>query len=171
MEKRLYRSNKERMIAGVCGGLAQYFNLDPVIVRLAFVLSIFLGGLGIIAYIILAIVVPSERSRAAEPAETIRENVQEIKNTAETIGKDMQSTFSKKEKTTQSQESREDTANNEYSHHQAGFIFGIIILVVGIIALLSTLGPLHWAWWFSWNYLWPFVLIVSGLLIILVRRK
>jgi phage shock protein PspC (stress-responsive transcriptional regulator) len=168
MEKRLYRSNKERMVVGVCGGLAQYFSIDPVIVRLIFVLSIFLGGLGIIAYIILAIVVPAENSRHSEPAETIRENVQEFKNTAETVGKDIHSTFNNNEKTGQT---REAAVTREYPRHHGGFILGAVILAVGIIALLSTLGPLTWAWWFRWDYLWPVILIGAGLLIILVRRK
>lgn len=59
--KRLYRSRGERMIAGVAGGLAEYFNVDPSLVRLAFVaLTLFGGGTGLLAYLILAIVVPLE---------------------------------------------------------------------------------------------------------------
>ncbi len=58
MNKRLYKSNKNKMLAGVCGGLAEYFNIDPTIVRLALVLFCALGGSGIIAYIIAAIVIP-----------------------------------------------------------------------------------------------------------------
>ena len=65
MEKRLYRSSKDRMLFGVCGGLGKYFNIDPVIVRVIFVITIFFGGLGIIEYIIMAIVVPNENSKAA----------------------------------------------------------------------------------------------------------
>src|SRR5271157_1426381 len=99
MEHRLYRSGKDRMIWGVCGGLAQYFDIDPSIVRLIFILAIFCGGLGIVAYIILAIVVPREGSQAGEPSQTIKENVQEIKDTTQQIGKDLQSTLNSKEKT------------------------------------------------------------------------
>lgn len=166
MGRRLYRSRTERMIWGVCGGLAQYFDIDPTIVRLIFVLAIFFGGLGIIAYIIFAVVVPLENSRTTEPRETIRENVQEMKETAEAIGKDLQSTFNTREKTGETKETR------EYNRpHRSGFIIGIIILVVGIIALLSTIGPLHIAWWFTWAFLWPVVLIAIGLLIIFSRRR
>ncbi len=56
--KRLYRSRKERMIAGVCGGLADYLSVDPTVVRLLFVLALFLGGPGGLVYLILWIVVP-----------------------------------------------------------------------------------------------------------------
>ena len=62
MAKKLYRSRTDRMIWGVCGGLAKYFDIDLVIVRVIAVVSIFVSGLGIIAYIIMAIVVPLEDS-------------------------------------------------------------------------------------------------------------
>ncbi len=57
-EKRLHKSQKEKMIFGVAGGLAEYFGLDPMIMRLIFVLSILLGSLGFWVYIILAIILP-----------------------------------------------------------------------------------------------------------------
>jgi len=60
MPKRLYRSKDERMIWGVCGGLAKYFDVDPTIIRLVAVLTLFLGLTGIFVYIILAIVIPLE---------------------------------------------------------------------------------------------------------------
>jgi phage shock protein C len=71
--KRLYRSRNERMLAGVAGGLGQYFNVDPVIVRLVFV-ALFLippvGGLALVAYLIMAIVVPSRPLDESEPVIT-----------------------------------------------------------------------------------------------------
>jgi len=59
--RRLYRSRDERMIAGVAGGLAEYLNVDPTLVRLAFVaFTLAGGGTGLVAYVILAIIVPLE---------------------------------------------------------------------------------------------------------------
>lgn len=58
--KRLYRSKKDRMICDVCGGIANYFNIDPTLVRLAFVLIAMGAGSGILAYIIAAIIIPDE---------------------------------------------------------------------------------------------------------------
>ncbi len=58
--RKLYRSRSESMIAGVCGGLAKYFSMDPTIMRLIFVLLFFLGGNGLLIYLILWIVVPLE---------------------------------------------------------------------------------------------------------------
>ena len=58
MDKRLYKSNENRMIDGVCGGIAEYFNMDPTLVRLGWVLFCALGGSGIIAYVIAVIIIP-----------------------------------------------------------------------------------------------------------------
>jgi phage shock protein C len=60
MANKLYRSRTDRVIWGVCGGLAKYFNIDPVIVRIIAVVSIFVGSLGFWIYIIMALVVPVE---------------------------------------------------------------------------------------------------------------
>lgn len=59
MEKRLYKSKDDRILFGVCGGVAEYFDVDPTLIRLAFVL-ILLTGTGLIAYIIAAIVMPEK---------------------------------------------------------------------------------------------------------------
>ena len=59
MSKKLYKSNTNKMLEGVCGGIAEYFGVDPTIVRLAWVVFCALGGSGILAYIIAAIIIPS----------------------------------------------------------------------------------------------------------------
>jgi phage shock protein C len=56
--KRLYRSGKNRILGGVCGGLGEYFNVDPVIIRLLWVLFSFAYGTGVLAYIIAWIIIP-----------------------------------------------------------------------------------------------------------------
>ncbi|QOV19549.1 PspC domain-containing protein [Blautia liquoris] len=57
--KRLYRSSTNYMLCGVCGGIAEYFNIDPTLVRIAWVvLSVFNVGWGIVAYILAAIIIP-----------------------------------------------------------------------------------------------------------------
>ncbi|MCB0005355.1 MAG: PspC domain-containing protein [Anaerolineales bacterium] len=58
MEKRLMRSQSDRMVAGVAAGLAEYFNIDPAIVRLLFVLMAVMGGHGLLIYLILWLVMP-----------------------------------------------------------------------------------------------------------------
>lgn len=60
MEKRLYKIEQGKMVAGVCGGIAEYFELDPTLVRLAWVIFTALGGSGIIAYILCAAIFPQK---------------------------------------------------------------------------------------------------------------
>ena len=60
MPNKLYRSRTDRKLWGVCGGLAKYFNMDPTIVRVIAVASLFVGTLGFWIYLIMAIVVPLE---------------------------------------------------------------------------------------------------------------
>jgi len=55
--KRLYRSRRNRILAGVCGGIGEYFNIDPVIIR---ILAVVIPGFGWFAYLICAIIIPSE---------------------------------------------------------------------------------------------------------------
>ena len=60
LSKRLYRSRTNQIIGGVCGGLGDYFGIDPVLFRLAFVLLVLMFGTGVLAYIILWLIMPEE---------------------------------------------------------------------------------------------------------------
>ena len=66
MKKKLYRSKKDKMIAGVCGGIAEYFDIDPILARLLGVLFVLSGGAGIIAYIIAWIVIPENPEQVSD---------------------------------------------------------------------------------------------------------
>lgn len=59
-EKKLYKSATDKKIAGVCGGIAEYFNVDATLIRLAWVLFSLLGGSGLLAYIIAALIMPEQ---------------------------------------------------------------------------------------------------------------
>ena len=58
MEKKLYKSNQNKMLDGVCGGIAEYFGIDPTVVRLIWARFSLMGGCGILAYIIAAVIIP-----------------------------------------------------------------------------------------------------------------
>ncbi|WP_290910228.1 PspC domain-containing protein [Eubacterium sp.] len=60
MSKKLYKSTTDRKLCGVCAGIANYLNVDPTVVRLLWALITFLGGAGMIAYIVCALVIPDE---------------------------------------------------------------------------------------------------------------
>jgi len=72
--KKLYRSRKDSKIAGVCGGIAEYFDVDPTIIRLLALLTIFFGGGGIIAYIIAWIIIPLEPIKENSPSSDEKTN-------------------------------------------------------------------------------------------------
>ena len=63
--RELYRSRSNRQVAGVCGGLAQYFNLDATLIRILFVVLAVLGGSGLVLYVAMWIIVPNEPSATA----------------------------------------------------------------------------------------------------------
>ncbi len=157
MEKKLYRSRTDRMIWGVCGGLAKYFGIDATIIRLIAILLIFAGGFGIVAYLILAIVVPLEGSKAAEPREAARENVEEIGETVVLVGKELKSTFIAKP------ESEEGMARQHRRN-----ILGVILIILGVISLI---GSFNLFWWLNWVKLWPLIIVAIGIFIIVSGRR
>ena len=59
MKKKLYKSNTNKMICGVCGGLGEFFGIDPTIIRLIWAILALLGGTGIVAYLIAAVIIPN----------------------------------------------------------------------------------------------------------------
>ena len=58
--KRLYRSASDRMLVGVCGGIGEYLNVDSTIIRLLWAILVFGGGIGILAYLVAAVIIPGQ---------------------------------------------------------------------------------------------------------------
>jgi len=86
MKKKLYRSGKDSMIAGVCGGIAEYFDIDSTLVRLLTVIFILLGGAGVLAYIIAWIIIPKNPGQVSDDKLDKREESKEkIKKEAEKV--------------------------------------------------------------------------------------
>lgn len=78
--KRIRRSRNERLIAGVAGGLAHRFQIDPLLVRLGFLLLALLNGLGFLVYAILWLLIPNEDSQAEDSRTQMRENLEEVRS-------------------------------------------------------------------------------------------
>ena len=78
MEKKLYRSRTNSMIGGVCGGLGEYLNVDPTIMRLVAVLLVFANGIGLLAYIIAWIIIPRNPGIEAEVVVTERSQLNRL---------------------------------------------------------------------------------------------
>lgn len=133
MPKKLYRSRKDRIIAGVCGGLGEYLDIDPVLIRIAFILFVLAGGAGILAYIIFVIVIPEEKGKEIkiDRGKKIEEFSEDIEEKAKHLTKD----------------------NNTRD------IFAIIIIFIGLVLLLNQLFPVHW---FRWDIFIPVIIILIG---------
>jgi len=140
--KKLYRSRQNRMIGGVCGGIAEYFNIDPVIVRIVAVAFFFMGGSALLAYIIGLIVIPNEPfdqlaadKKASAPA------------------------------TAQVAAPAAGRANDTVP-----LAMGVILIFVGAIFLLHNIPffhPYYWrVWHFARNFFWPSLLIALGVFLI-----
>lgn len=163
MASKLYRSRDDRMLFGVCGGLAKYLGMDSTLVRVIMALLALAGGVGILLYIILAFLMPLEGSGRTEPRDVVVDNVVEIRDTAEDIGKGIKEAFT----TGKSSTASEDTARLQARRRNA---FGIVLIIIGGLFLLGTFGVLSWL---RWAVLWPLALIAIGLFILfgVTRRR
>jgi len=136
MSKRLYRSKNDRVIAGVCGGLADYFAIDSALVRIAWVIITLMGGVGIIAYIICAFVFPEGSSFNNE-----------LNNDEYIVG----------EKNYDKKYYGDDNADSDKNK----ILAGSILIILGVLFLLK-----RYVYWFDFGKLWPIVLIIIGVYVI-----
>lgn len=158
--RRLYRSEIDRMIAGVCAGLGDYFQIDPVIVRLVFVLLAFASGMGVIAYVLLWIIVPTKSRIGAPTQEILRANVDNIRERAEEFGQEVRVAFGQRQPTPEEQAPPAAPASGAW-------LAGAILILIGLIFLLQNFGLF---WWWRWGQLWPVILIAIGIALLLRRR-
>ncbi len=92
--KRLLRSRNERIVAGVAGGIAAMFDVDPLLVRIAFLALALFNGFGLIIYLALWLLVPNDDSLAVDAREQVRENVGEMQAAAESLVQRVRGMFS-----------------------------------------------------------------------------
>lgn len=83
--KRIVRSRVDRIIGGVAGGLATHFGVDPLYVRLGFLILSFLNGIGVLLYALLWLLLPNEDSLVSDTRTQVRENVDEMRSAAENL--------------------------------------------------------------------------------------
>lgn len=80
--RRLYRSEEDRMLAGICGGLAEYLDIDPTVIRVLFVVAGMLGG-GVFLYLAMWLIVPTRSKVGADPREIAEDAVREARESVE----------------------------------------------------------------------------------------
>jgi len=153
MKKKLYRSKKDCVIGGVCGGIAEYFDIDTTLVRLLAVLIFFFGGSGIIAYIIGWIIIPQNPNGNTEDnSENKLEIEGKIKKATDKVNKKAEENLPEEESKGKSEKNR-------------NIILGIILIIVGLVFMGTTFFP--WITWIAWGTFWPVIIIVVGLVIMI----
>jgi phage shock protein PspC (stress-responsive transcriptional regulator) len=144
--KTLYRSRDKKILAGVGGGIGEYFDIDPIFIRLLFVITLFTGGIGIIAYIILWIITP------LEPYEIYFQNL--ATNTPQGSANPSSSM------------SEENITNSRAIPSKTKVFGGIVLIFLGVVILLDNIIP-----YFDFDYVWSIVLISIGAFLIFSNFK
>lgn len=156
MNRKLYRSRKDKMLGGVAGGLAEYFDIDPTLVRIAFVIILFLGGSGILAYLILWIVVPEEPYVFNMPGS----------------GTDQSQTGEQKTDEQKTGEGTQEDAFKAYQQaaemqrHRRRNLAGWILIIFGALFLAQNFLPN-----FCIGNFWPLILVAIGAALLLKAKN
>jgi len=151
MKTKLARSQTDKMLAGVCGGLAAYLGIEAIWVRLFFVLvTVVPNGFGVLLYIILWIIMP-EAGREDLPADQrIQANAEDLAGRAQEFAQNVEQTV------------------RALPNRQAGILIGVALIVFGVVFLLNNLNLF---WWFRFDQWWPLLLIVGGLALLVSRVR
>lgn len=150
--KKIYRKTDDCIIAGVCGGLAEYFEIDETLVRVIFVLLFIGGGSGLLIYLVLWLVIPKygQEDKKVNWEENVKEFTEDVSKKAKTVAKEIK------------KEIKIEKINPE---KRQGSFLGLILLLWGGILLVDRLVPMF----IRWDYVWPGMLIVLGGYLILRR--
>ncbi len=140
--QRIYRSREERLLFGVAGGLAEYFDVDPVLIRMGWVLlAVATVGIALLFYIVLAIIVPRGRGQP----------VSEFRHEGESSGSSSDSVMDA------------EPDRGPTKRHVARNVLGIGLIVVGLIVLLHHLDVIESI---RWDVFWPVGIVLLGITIL-----
>jgi len=144
MSNRLLRSRSDVIIGGVCAGLGNYLGIDPILVRIFFVLLAVVGGSGVLVYLILWIIMPREDQ--VTPQGDLGDRMTGIRD--------------------------EMVASASHPNQKAGLYIGIGLVALGLFYLLRTLD-VSWLFWLKDKYMLPALLVIGGaaLLIRAIRER
>ena len=140
--RRLSRNSMNRVIGGVCSGLAEFFGLDVALVRIAFVIAFLFASFGFWLYIILWIVLPVEGQQTTVNSQQSTVNGQQSESVSESVS------VSKPESTVKS------------------IFAGSFIILIGMLFLVNNFIPISWIW-----KLWPLILVAIGVVMIVTASK
>ena len=147
--KRLHRSDSDKVLGGVCGGLGEYMGIDPLILRVAFVILAMMNGVGLTLYVLMWVFMPRAEAEHTGREEVVRQNVAEIRDRARELGAEARDAFG-------------GGWSDSNQSNQWMLIGGGVLVVVGLLILLQNFGLL-----WSFVKLWPLVLIAIGAMMLL----
>lgn len=143
--RQLRRSRDDRILSGLCGGLGDFFGVDPVFFRVAFVLLAFAGGGGLVLYLVLTLVVPAEEHDEVGTRETMRRGAEDLADSVKNVADGFQS----------ERDSGRRTA-------------AILLILLGAFFLFQNLD---WLDWIDAGWIWPLLLIGLGAWLLSRRDK
>lgn len=143
-QARLARSESDKMISGVCGGIATYLGIDSVFVRLAFLVLVFASGIGLLLYIVLMLIMPSEEKLSDPSSKIVQDNIEQI-------GNDFTSGFKRVRQ-----------------HPQGPAIGAGLLILLGVYFLFGNLG---WLGWLTGGVFWSLILIGAGIYLLARRNR
>ena len=158
-----FHRGNDRILGGVCSGLAEGLHIDPLWVRLGFVLLAFLQGVGLLIYIVLWLVMPEQ----VEGQDRMRSGFDSMSADLKRIGAELKSQFGGTPKPTAAQEGPAPS-DPAPSTARTSIGLGVVLVVVGLILLGANTGLVQW------SVIWPSVLIIIGVLLLartLDRRR
>jgi phage shock protein C len=165
VSKRLVRDTRHGVVAGVAAGFGQYLDVDPVLVRLAFVLLVFANGLGLLAYLICWLVVPRGQAAAGVPGGTdsgagrgAEAGVEAVREAGARFASEVRSAANGVR-----------SAAPDAGRVQA--VVGSLLVLGGALLLADNLGWLRWPYWANVQTLWPLLLVALGLALIVKSRR
>lgn len=179
--KRLVRDTRRGVIGGVAAGFGLYLGVDPVLVRLAFVLLVFANGLGLLVYLVGWLLMPradgleaaaqpagsesspppapaSGTAADAGPASAAEAGVEALREAGSRFASDVRTVAS-------------GVRGASLASESVQAAVGGLLVVIGGVLLADNLGWLRWPWWMSFGTLWPVVLVALGLGLILKSRR
>jgi len=148
--KKLYRSKNNRVIFGICGGLGEYFEIDPLVFRILFILLTFTGGSGIIIYLILAIIIPSS-------------NGQKLK------GKEVKDVIDEAQEKTQ--DIAAEIKKNSSWIKNVKNIIGLFIVLIGLNIFFEQVFNVEPFSFINWGIIWAIIIVLIGVKIIFNNKK
>jgi|Deesub1362A_J573_1020465.scaffolds.fasta_scaffold00274_48 phage shock protein C len=161
MEK-LQRSRKDKIIAGVCGGLAKYFGVDSTLIRLIFIVGAFLKGITILIYLVLAIIMPEED---AEEVRKVRE-VGEVRGAGRVEEKEVVSGVVDSESPEVSEGSKAPENKEEEQLEGRKKLLAYALILIGVLFFVKDIIP----FWLSDSQLFAVILILIGIGLLVSKK-